>query len=165
MFSEAEQEMKIETMDFETENLAAEDIPTSAENNMSLIMLITVAGRRILLTADAGIDALYKAIQYSLVNNINLNNLSMFQVPHHGSRRNLSKGVLEYISAKCAIVSCSKMGAPKHPNPIVTNALIRRSIPTYQTKGSTITYYGGKYTGRAGNITAKAIEFTPKVFV
>lgn len=129
---------KFETLHLSTENLSAESESTSAENNMSLILYITVAGKKILLTGDSGTDAMYKAIYYAKSRSIDLKNLDLLQIPHHGSRHNLSQGVLSEIYAPLGIISCSKHGAPKHPSPIVTNALLRRDIQPYSTKGNSI---------------------------
>lgn len=149
----------IETMEFETENLAAEHGETSAENDMSLITYLTVAGTKILFTADAGTMALYKAIAYSKQENINLEELDYFTVPHHGSRRNLSKGILEHIKAPTAFVSCAKEGDPKHPSPIVTNALARRNINVYQTKGALLSNRTMNLPKRNGMFSADIVPF------
>lgn len=129
---------KVETMDFSTENLAAESESTSSENNMSLILYVTIAGKKILLTGDSGCDALYKAIYYAKQNGIDLKDLDLLQIPHHGSRHNLSQGVLSEISAPLGIISCAAHGEPDHPSPIVINSLIRRGITPYRTKGTSL---------------------------
>ncbi|SJN33435.1 hypothetical protein FM120_08605 [Sphingobacterium faecium PCAi_F2.5] len=134
----ANKNRKFESLDFSTENLSAESDSTSAENNMSLILYITVAGKKILLTGDSGTDALYKAIYYAKSKGIDLKELDLLQIPHHGSRHNLSQGVLSELFAPLGIISCSKHGAPKHPSPIVTNALLRRDIKPYVTQGKGI---------------------------
>jgi beta-lactamase superfamily II metal-dependent hydrolase len=130
--------LRYETLDFDTENLSAESESTSAENNMSLILYISVAGKKILLTGDSGTDAMYKAIYFAKSKGIDLKSLNLLQIPHHGSRRNLSQGILSELYAPLGIISCSKHGAPKHPSPIVTNALIRRQIQPFVTQGSSI---------------------------
>ncbi len=70
-------------------------IITSCENNMSLVLLFQVVGEKFLFTGDTGTMGLYKAIYYAKENKIDLKTLTGFQVPHHGSRRNLSKGILD----------------------------------------------------------------------
>lgn len=137
MFS-AQKIRKRETMDFRTENLAAESESTSAENNMSLILYITIAGKKVLLTGDSGCDALYKAIYYTKQQGISLKDLDLLQIPHHGSRHNLSQGILAEIYAPLGIISCSRHGEPNHPSSIVVNSLIRRNINPYVTKGNSI---------------------------
>jgi beta-lactamase superfamily II metal-dependent hydrolase len=163
-FSEDKKEVD-EDMRFETENLTEEHGETSAENDMSLIILLEVAGRRVLFTGDAGTMGLYKAIEYSVKNKIDLTTLDVFHVPHHGSRRNLSKGILKYISAKQAYISCAAKGAPSHPSAIVTNALIRRKMKPYCTQGRGLRYFTSNLGQRQGWGSATEIAFSNKVLI
>lgn len=117
-----------------------DDGVTSAENNSSVILLLQFAGSKILLCADAGIPALSEALAFAQIRNISLNDLYLFQVPHHGSRRNLGPTILNQIRAANAIVSVGPECAPKHPAKKVTNALLRRGATVKQTKGSILLY-------------------------
>ena len=67
---------------------------TSAENNMSVIQYANLCSEKILLTADAGRDALTEAADYAPWAGLILPGINRFQVPHHGSRRNLSIEIL-----------------------------------------------------------------------
>jgi len=135
-YTETETTREFEDMRFETEHLGEDgDYVTSCENNMSLILLFQAAGEKFLFTGDSGTMGLYKAIYFAIENGIDLKTLTGFQVPHHGSRRNLSKGILDHIHAQNALISCSAKGAPKHPSPIVTNALLRRGMAPFVTQG------------------------------
>lgn len=163
-FSEEKKEVD-EDLRFETENLTEEHGETSAENDMSLIILLEVAGKRVLFTGDAGTMGLYKGIQYAVKNKIDLNNLDIFHVPHHGSRRNLSKGILKYISSKYCYISCATKGAPSHPSAIVTNALIRRKMTPYCTQGKGLRYHTPNVGDRVGWKTAVAMAFSNKVLI
>lgn len=107
-FAEVGKEKVYEDMRFETEHLSGDHESTSAENDMSLILYLTVAGRKILFTGDAGTLGLYNAIYYATKSKIDLKTLDRFQVPHHGSRHNLSKVILDHIKVPCAWISCSK---------------------------------------------------------
>jgi beta-lactamase superfamily II metal-dependent hydrolase len=153
-----------EDMSFETENLTDENGQTSSENDMSLILLLEVAGRRVLFTGDAGTMGMYKAIEYCVKNKISLQNLNVFHVPHHGSRRNLSRGILDYISAKSAYISCSKEGRPSHPSAIITNALIRRGITPYCTSGRGL-YHHTPNVQRSGWGAATPVNFSNTVLI
>ncbi len=152
----------IEDMRFETENLSENDEVTSAENDMSLILLLTVAGSKVLFTGDAGTQGLFNAIKYANSNGFNLKDLDVFDVPHHGSRHNLSKGILKYINAKYSIISCAKKGEPNHPSPIVTNSLIRRNMNPHWTKGGLLYYHKGNVEAR-GYKSATPIPFSNTV--
>jgi beta-lactamase superfamily II metal-dependent hydrolase len=158
-FAEVEKITAYEDMTMETEHLSDQDEETSSENNMSLILYLTVAGRKVLFTGDAGTMGLYKAIHYALEKQIDLKILDRFQVPHHGSRHNISKGILKYIHAPNAWISCAKKGAPVHPSKIVTNALRRRGIVPLETKGSLLTHHTSNVPMRAGYSEAVPIPF------
>jgi beta-lactamase superfamily II metal-dependent hydrolase len=128
----------LESMRFETLTDTGE---TSAENNSSMILLISIEGEQFLFTGDAGIPALTSAADYCAWNGISLTNLSILQVPHHGSKRNVGPTILNRIIAKNAIISASAGGAPKHPAKKVTNALIRRGSMVFATQGQNIRFY------------------------
>lgn len=162
-FSAGKTKIVDEDYSFESENLADTDLPTSAENDMSLNMLLTVAGAKVLFTGDSGTQGLYKTIMYTIEKDISLKDLDVFDVPHHGSRRNLSKGILKYINAKYSIISCSKEGSPKHPSPIVTNSLNRRNMNPLWTKGNLINFRAGSAPLRPNLISIETIPFFNKV--
>ncbi|MGX5690354.1 ComEC/Rec2 family competence protein [Arcticibacter tournemirensis] len=156
---------KYEDLTFGTENLPAESESTSAENNMSLVLYLTIAGKKILLTGDSGCDGLYKAIYYAKQQGIDLKTLDVFQVPHHGSRHNLSQGILQEIYAPQAIISCAKQGEPSHPSAVVTNALIRRNISVHSTKGLNKLYQYGASPNRPGYSDSVNLSFQNYVYV
>jgi beta-lactamase superfamily II metal-dependent hydrolase len=63
---------------------------TSASNESSVILYANLAEeRRILLTGDAGPQALSWAAAYARANGYPLQSFSFVQIPHHGSRRNV----------------------------------------------------------------------------
>lgn len=126
-------QMVVEAMHIETLDESGE---TSPENNTSVISLFSYAGQKVLFTGDAGIPALKQVIDIAAYNNIALNKLHILQVPHHGSKRNVSPSILNSIKAECAYISCPKEGDPKHPAKKVTNALIRRNMKPFYTKGN-----------------------------
>jgi beta-lactamase superfamily II metal-dependent hydrolase len=123
-----------ESLDIETLDESGE---TSAENSSSAVVLFSFYENKHLFTGDAGIPALRNVIEYSKANGINLSDLQFFQVPHHGSRRNVSPFILDEIRAKTAFVSAS-IESPKHPSKKVTNALYRRHTEVYSTQGASI---------------------------
>lgn len=157
-FAEVQKTLATEDMTFATEHLSELDENTSSENDMSLILYLTVAGQKYLFTGDAGTMGLYKAIRYAIEEGIDLKQLNGFQVPHHGSRHNISKGILENIYAPHAFISCAAKGAPHHPSKIVTNALLRRKIKPYTTKGLLLSQNHNVPT-RSGMVTATPVPF------
>ena len=69
---------------------------TSAENEMSVVQYASLCDKRILLTGDAGRTGLMHAADYvSEYGIISLPGIDRFQVPHHGSRRNVNTEVLD----------------------------------------------------------------------
>jgi beta-lactamase superfamily II metal-dependent hydrolase len=134
-----------ETWAWETLADAADDA-TSAENNSSVIFLLQVAGKKLLFTGDAGVLALTNAADFAALHGISLAGISFAQVPHHGSRRNVGKTILNRIFGPprptdapdwTAFVSASKGAAPKHPHKKVTNAFNRRGARVIVTAGTT----------------------------
>lgn len=120
---------------------------TSAENESSAIMVAEIAGRGIILTGDAGLQALTNAISVAPTYGFNLDNLKLVQIPHHGSRNNVSPSILDKLlgpkvaegitTEKTAIVSASK-NSETHPRKVVTNAFNRRGCKVIATKGQSI---------------------------
>jgi beta-lactamase superfamily II metal-dependent hydrolase len=165
IFSSSEKKIAYEDMTFATEHLEEGDISTSSENDMSLVMLLTVAGARVLFTGDAGTQGLFNAITYASSQGISLKDLNILDIPHHGSRHNLSKGILKHISAESAIISCSIKGEPSHPSKIVTNSLLRRGIKPYCTQGIILNYHNGSAPRRDGLDSATPIPFSNQVLI
>jgi beta-lactamase superfamily II metal-dependent hydrolase len=126
-----------ESMDVET---LAEPNPdaVSSENNSSVIILFQLDGKKILLTGDAGSQALERAVTFSQTKGISLNDLRFLQVPHHGSRRNVGPSILNQIRAETAFISAATEAGPKHPSKRVTNALRRRGSDVYVTQGNSL---------------------------
>lgn len=124
---------------------------SSAENNSSAIILLQVDGCNVLLTGDAGVPAISAALDYADWHQIKPSSLNLFQVPHHGSRKNLSTSLLNRLFGRPeasvtgwnAVVSAAPQGAPKHPNKKVTNALQRRGAKVTTTEGGVIQFSKG----------------------
>ena len=118
----------------------------SAENNSSVILLLEVDGRKLLFCGDAGVPALTAAADFAEQAGVSLEGLRFFDVPHHGSRKNLGPTILNRLFGNIrqqqtkdwtAFVSAAKDGAPKHPHKKVTNALQRRGADVHVTAGLT----------------------------
>lgn len=130
--------------DFWTESLS-EGGETSASNNSSAICLLQVDGRQLLFTADAGIPAIAQSLGRLEMSGFIPGTLNFVQVPHHGSKRNVSPSLLnrllgdkgEQSNRGTAFVSAAAAGAPKHPAKSVVNAFRRRGYPVHATLGST----------------------------
>jgi beta-lactamase superfamily II metal-dependent hydrolase len=110
---------------------------TEPENEMSGILLFKPYNNKYLFTADAGLIGLKNAIEYCEKNNISLTDLTWFQVPHHGSRRNIDEEILGKIKAKTAYISAAK-NDEKHPSELVVTKLIENGSTVYTTEGSNL---------------------------
>ena len=122
---------------------------TSAKNNSSAITLLTVEGRYLLFTGDAGITALSHAAD-ELDEIRNDAEFRLIQIPHHGSRRNVGPTILDRLVGTplpqgkqrsiSAIASTATKGEPKHPRKAVMNAFTHRGVSAVATRGRTICY-------------------------
>lgn len=123
---------------------------TSAENNMSVVQFARIAGHRILLTGDAGRVNLEEALRFGPAVGWFPPGVDRFQIPHHGSRRNLSSEILDRIigpivpqwlptgqGRTLAVVSSAKED-PDHPRKVVVRALIHRGARVFATEGRSI---------------------------
>lgn len=126
------------------ENFSEES--TSAENEMSIIQYANICENRILLTGDAGRMALSEAATYAPYIGLNLPGIDKFQVPHHGSRRNVSTEILDlWLGPKLdkkpekgkgkfsAIISASKKDTD-HPRKAVIRGVIHRGANVVSTE-------------------------------
>lgn len=130
------------------ENFSSE--PTSAENEMSIVQYANLCDNKILLTGDAGRDALTEAADYAPYAGLALPGIDRFQVPHHGSRRNVSTELLDrWLGEKpffqpspddttfTAIVSASKEDE-HHPRKAVVRGMIHRKGKVISTESGCI---------------------------
>jgi len=149
-----------ETMSLDFEALDDSGV-TSPENNSSMIILLTVDGEKVLLTADAGIPALTAAADYAETQGTTLNDLRFMQLPHHGSSHNVGPTILNRIMGKTVFVSAGEK-APKHPAKRVTNAVHRRNGVPCLTAGKAIRHSASAPV-RNGWVPATPVPFYEKV--
>ena len=152
-----------------------ENVETSAENDSCAILYAYMKDYKhgILLTGDAGTKALEKAADYLEENNIDVAaSIKFMQIPHHGSRNNVSPSILDRflgnkLSAlpdkheKFAFVSASE-NSQTHPKRMVINAFIRRGAKVNATKGQTKRHSRGM-PDRKGWTTATPLDFSNEV--
>lgn len=150
------------------EIFAADD--TTPENNMSVVQYAVLAGKRILLTADAGRAALAEAADYASSIGIQLPGVDRAQVPHHGSRHNVSTELLDRWFGRrlankpapgaetfTAIVSSAKADED-HPRKAVVRAFIHRGARVITTEG-TSKCSGHNAPDRPGWVSAQPVEY------
>lgn len=140
----------------------------SSENEMSVVQYAVLCDQRILLTADAGREGLTEALDYAPFAGVLFPGIDKFQVPHHGSRRNLSSDICNRIlgptlSEKAttsnfhAYISSAKAD-PDHPRKVVIRACIHRGGNVYMTEGQSIVT-GVNRPNRAGWTSLVAADY------
>jgi hypothetical protein len=153
-----------ETMDIET--LDPNPPATSASNETSVVQLGLYDHKKILLTADVGPAGLMEAAQYAQSRGF-LSAPDMIQIPHQGSRRNVTPAVLDaWLGAPNggnphrgnAVVMVGK-NKTEHPRKKVKNAFIRRGYPVYvgRSNGWLQQPYG--YDRGGSDLTAEAFSY------
>ena len=145
---------------------------TTANNEMSVVQYANLCGQKILLTADAGRSALTEAAHYASAVGLRLPGIDRFQVPHHGSSRNVSTEILdcwlgdilretekpeEGTGDFTAIISASKED-DDHPRKAVIRACIHRGGKVISTEdGHKATW--SKNPGREGWTTVQGLPY------
>jgi beta-lactamase superfamily II metal-dependent hydrolase len=119
---------------------------------MSVIQYANLCGSKILLTGDAGRESLDVASHYFRKIGGILPGIDLFQVPHHGSRHNVSSDLLDtWLGKKLplrpvkgrekfkALISASEKDE-NHPRKAVVRALMHRGAKVCVTKGKNFSF-------------------------
>ncbi|MCP3473219.1 hypothetical protein NLM33_23180 [Bradyrhizobium sp. CCGUVB1N3] len=140
---------------------------TSASNETSVVQWASFGNKRVLLTADVGPEGLAEAADYAEQISL-LIQPTLVQIPHHGSRRNVTPAVLNRWLGKypadnqgSAIASVGK-NADIYPRKKVVNSFTRRGYHVYATHDGWINFTYG-YDNRRGMKDADVIPFTSDV--
>ncbi len=140
---------------------------TSVCNESSTVLFCDFNEDQILLTADAGIEALSRAYEYlESIHGFKSGSLTFIQMPHHGSRRNINVEILNKLLGNklpeggfggrgSSYASVAKE-AKKHPKRSVANAFFTRGYLWDATKGAPIRFSSGDMPYR----NWRPIEFT-----
>lgn len=140
----AEREEPVYLSMAESEETLNEDNTTSAENNSSVISRFQIDGRTYVFTGDAGVPSLERAFA-----DYDVRNIDWLDVPHHGSKHNLSSGLLDRLMPTTAFISAR--GTRKHPSRAVINALKNRNCLVYSThRNGTLNHHHGWIGPRPG---------------
>jgi beta-lactamase superfamily II metal-dependent hydrolase len=141
---------------------------TSASNESSVVLYGSFDKGRVLLTGDAGVNALTWAADHADSAGLPLQSFAFVQIPHHGSRRNVGPTILNRLlgpilpkgsdSTFSAFASVPK-DDEKHPRKIVLNAFMRRGGDVILTQGVKKVHWGG-FPYRAGYSAAASAEFS-----
>lgn len=158
-----------ETWDVE---LLKDGATTAAENDSSTVLFANFGDTKVLLTGDAGVNALTWACNYADLNGIDRSNLGLIQVPHHGSRSNVGPTILDRLigprlpagtaTSRTAVVSCPK-DDEKHPRNMVVNAFRRRGCFVGKTQGTYFRKYSTGMPARTNEVPAVGFDWFDQV--
>lgn len=112
---------------------------TTPENLTSTVIQLTDSkGKKYILTADAGVASFDYMESY-----FDPTNVEMVQLPHHGSRRNVSARWIKKFQPASFMVSAE--GNNKHPRRAVVNC-IKRNLPNCKVYSTHLNRAGLRYT-------------------
>lgn len=154
----------LENWDIET---LANNTETSASNESCVVQYAILDDKGVLLTADVGPIGLAEAADFGAA--LGFNKPKFVQVPHHGSRHNVTPVLLNaWLGPKqpqgtvIGTAFCS-VGSNKHdyPRAQVTNAFMRRGFKVYSTRTKWISHSVGG--GHPNTVAAVAEDFANEV--
>lgn len=120
-----------------------EDETTSPINETSIVSLLKLPKTNILFTGDAGKRTLSQALD-ELSNRFGDIKIHKMQLPHHGSRKNISPYLIKRINANAYYVSCPPEGLEEgHYSRRLTNMILDNNpdVAIFTTKNATLYTY------------------------
>ena len=130
---------------------------------MSVVQYTSLCDEKILLTGDVGRDGLTEAADFAPLIGLQLPGIDRFDVPHHGSRRNVSTELLDrWLGPRLrqqlpegqgrfrALISANP-DDKEHPRRAVVRGMIHRGADVSQTTGKR-----GAYLRTAKNAPSRA---------
>lgn len=166
IFAKIKKELAYYIENWGAETLSNNPPPCTASNESSLVQIANIDGNRILLNADAGPEALKEAADVAEYLGLK-GELKVVQIPHHGSRRNVTPNLLnrwlgtpvaEGISRGSAFCSVGDSKSD-YPRKRVANAFIRRGYKVLSTRGSAKSSFHG-LPNKPGWVTATPEPFS-----
>lgn len=123
-------------------------LETSAENEMSIVQYARLCEDRLLLTGDTGRGGLAEAAAFAPAVGLALPGIDKFQVPHHGSRRNVNTELLDHwlgprvqegsTEQRFSAYISSAKADEHHPRKAVVRAMHHRAGSVHATEGQSI---------------------------
>ncbi len=101
--------------------------PLASENDNSLVLALSWAGRRILLPGDVEHEAEAALLRSGL------GTIDVLKVPHHGSRTSSTEALLDRARPSLAIASLAEGNRYRFPHPDVVARYRTRGIALYRT--------------------------------
>ncbi len=131
-----------------------ENDDASPFNNSCVITLLTHKNYKYLFTADAGPKSFNSATECS---SEDLSNVYWMQIPHHGSKSNITSELIERFSPNTAFVS-AKGGDGIHPSAEVVRLFQRQGCEVYGTFKGRLWHRNGNVPDREGYVTATPLD-------
>jgi len=100
----------------------------TAQNNDSLVLEITYKNKRVLLTGDAE-----RLSEDDMINNAQLQAVTLLKVGHHGSRTSSTEEFLDQIRPQFAMISDGYQNQFHHPHPDVLQRLAEHHVAVFRT--------------------------------
>ena len=148
-----EQSDKVEVLDTTQVSSTGNEIPyikgkmewpekdsTSPINESILVFVFEFDGVKILFTGDAGRRGLEEAFEYADEHCIELKDVAIIKIPHHGSRHNVYPELFDRFTAtsRTCYISCSAEEEGHHPSKMLVNMLNEKGFRVLTTSGSTL---------------------------
>ncbi len=142
-----------------------ENPETSAKNDSSVIFLIQSdeGVPLFLFTGDAGVDGLNHALDYADSKGITYKGVDVFQIPHHGSIKNIDEDTINRISPQQAYVSAPPE-KKEHPSKLVLNYFTKNNIKTYHLQDENSLVYSFPRGRRPGLIEVQPVPIFYKLY-
>lgn len=102
------------------------------QNDESVVMLLTMLGKRFLFTGDIG-EEQERLLLTRLNDGGETPSLDVMKVAHHGSRYSSSGDWLWYWSPRLAVISAGKNNSYGHPSPLTLERLAETDTSVYRT--------------------------------
>ena len=149
---------------------------TSVCNESSTVLFGELMDERyqVLLTADAGIEALSVAFNYlDKRHSFQSGSLNFIQMPHHGSRHNVNTEILDGLLGQknpknspedCGVSFASvAKEADGHPKKAVVQAFITRGYSCFSTSGHSLEHKRGNMPSKLGYSPSTSIPYPNQV--
>lgn len=117
-------------------------------NDDSLALLVSLKGKKILLTGD-----LEETGERQLISNYPRLSADSLKVAHHGSRTSSTADFLSQLGAETAIISCGRNNRFGHPHEETLSRLREAEMEIYQTDQQDMIYYQwSPWSGQLSNV-------------
>ncbi|XEC96782.1 DNA internalization-related competence protein ComEC/Rec2 [Paenibacillus tarimensis] len=122
--------------DLKREGLQSGIETVNEQNEISVVLLLELYGRKLLLTGDIGIPAERKLLGGMTTHAggvIAPGQIDLLKIAHHGSRNSSTEEWLHYWRPGSALISVGRYNVYGHPHPTVTGRLEEMGVQIYRT--------------------------------